>query len=135
MSSQLSWPMSSSGWRHEAPPGGTSFSHWHNFQQRFDSPVPIFVTVSLTADSFGALPARVARRCPCSDGAAYGGRGYTLRSLSHGSTRGALKASHAASLCSDALRTLCRHFGLRVHFEGFTSPRRARLSSCALALN
>ncbi|GBP97475.1 hypothetical protein EVAR_46148_1 [Eumeta japonica] len=102
--------------------------HWHNFQQRFDSPVPIFVTVSLTADSFGAPPAR-SPSLPCSDGAAYGGRGYTLRSLSHGSTRAgafcyAQKQSfhvlqspishhylaqrrHAASLCSDA------------HFEHF----------------
>ncbi|GBP97068.1 hypothetical protein EVAR_46767_1 [Eumeta japonica] len=95
-------------------------SHWHNFQQRFDSPVPIFVTVSLTADSFGARPrgsrvaarARMEQRMVAAVTLCAAFRTARLK----GVTRGEL-------MLGRALRTLCRHFGLRVHFEGFTSPR------------
>ncbi|GBP70403.1 hypothetical protein EVAR_89717_1 [Eumeta japonica] len=151
--------MSSSGLEcHEAPPGGTSFSHWYNQCSALTSPVPIFVTVSLTADSSGARPrgsrrvaacARMEQRMVaavtlCAAFARQYARGcvfcyaleteFSLQSpISHhsfsakGVTRGELYARRA-------LRTLCCHFGLRVHFEGFTPPRCAIISWCLLRL-
>ncbi|GBP71357.1 hypothetical protein EVAR_57742_1 [Eumeta japonica] len=64
-------------------------SHWYN------SPMPMFVTVSLlslcdtpTVDFHsGALPARAARHRSRSNEPAYGGRDYTSRSLPQDSTR------------------------------------------------
>ncbi|GBP66863.1 hypothetical protein EVAR_18034_1 [Eumeta japonica] len=112
MSSQLSWPMSSSGLASEAPPGGTHSGgdgwrsrppcHWHNFQQRFDSPVPIFVTVSLTADSFGCA-ARAGRASLPVLG--WSSVWWPRLHFAQPFARQYARGRHAASLCSDA------HFG------------------------
>ncbi|GBP77537.1 hypothetical protein EVAR_98990_1 [Eumeta japonica] len=120
MSSQLSWPMSSSGLASEAPPGGTHsaalLTHRSRYSSRFAD--GRFVQVRRPRGRVAAR-ARMEQRMVA---------GYTLRSLSHGSTRAgafcyapefsrftkshfsslfsALKASRGELMLGRALRTL-----------------------------
>ncbi|GBP83926.1 hypothetical protein EVAR_89648_1 [Eumeta japonica] len=117
MSSQLSWPMSSG--LASAPPGGTHSGGdgWRSSARFFAGPD---IRHGFADGRFvRAPPARVASRARMEQrmvAAVYFAQPFAR-------VRARRLRRHAASLCSDAHFDTCRHFGLRVHFEGFTSPR------------